>query len=655
MRLLSVRVLLAIAAWLVLAAPTKATTATAKTAAQRYRIEDALTLRTYSDLTWSADGQRLAFVVASVDTAENTSDQDVWLYDHATRRTTQLTRHPKADFSPTFSPSGDTIAFVATRGSGDAKPAIYMMSLSGGDPWAFGTYDESIGQVAWSPDGRWLAYVKVDTLAKRVAEWRKKKWDQVVEDQILQFPSLWVVEIATGKQRRLTTEPQVLWYVRWSPDSRSLAFLTRPTGRPDDENLTDIGVVPVQGGAERKLGVIGSAFTWSPDGKWIALATALDRTKYLQKGDLWIVPASGGNPINLTAGYDGDATTPAWSPHSDTLFFQAASGVGAGLAAVPRKGGRVTLLASRNDPAAPSVASNGRAAWIDSSPLTPAEVFVADHAAAQGHAVTTLNAAVAQRTLATTRAVSWLSSDRVRVEGLLLRPHGAPASGPLKTIVVLHGGPYGDRNSLAFQTTAQILAAAGFQVFMPNFRSSGGYGTEFMMRQRADWGGQDWRDVTSGIDSLVKLKLADPNRLGVMGRSYGGYLSAWAITQTGRFDAACVMHGAVDLPALFGQSDIAKYRAFEFGGYPWVTREAWEKSSPMTYIQNVHTPTLIMIGDDDRRIPYPQAQQLYQALRSLAVPCEFVHYPREGHVVREYRHRWDQASRMVAWFDRWVR
>src|SRR5262245_60980023 len=185
------RTFAAMLVWLLLAAPSTAPKATTPKSGKSkgpepYRIEDALTLRSYSDLTWSADGRRLAFVVTSVDTAENTSDQDIWLYDHVTQRTTQLTRHPKADFSPTFSPSGDTIAFVGTRGTGEAKPQIYMMSLSGGDPWPFGTYDESIGQVAWSPDGKWLAYVKVDTLAKRVAEWRKKKWDQVVEDQILQ-------------------------------------------------------------------------------------------------------------------------------------------------------------------------------------------------------------------------------------------------------------------------------------------------------------------------------------------------------------------------------------------------------------------------------------------------------------------------------------
>src|SRR5207249_2540307 len=143
-------------------------------------------------------------------------------------------------------PGGDTIAFVSARATGeDARAGIYMMSLQGGEPWAFGSYDESPGEVSWSPDGRWLAYVRSDTLSKQVREWRKKKWDQVVEDERLQYPQLWVVEVKTGKQRRLTSGEQWIWNARWSPDSRSIAFLVSPTGKPDDQNLADVGVVPV--------------------------------------------------------------------------------------------------------------------------------------------------------------------------------------------------------------------------------------------------------------------------------------------------------------------------------------------------------------------------------------------------------------------------
>ncbi|MEK7330445.1 MAG: hypothetical protein AAB113_06540, partial [Candidatus Eisenbacteria bacterium] len=309
-RTLAVSLLLLCAAVPASAAPAPAAKPAAPPAP--FTLEHALTLNSISSLTWSADGRRLAFVVSSVDTAENTINQDLWLYEHATGRTVQLTRHAKNDFSPTFSPGGDTIAFISARATGDdAKPAIYMLPLRGGEPWAFGSYDEGVSEVAWSPDGRWLAFVKPDTLPQRVRDWRKKKWDQVVEDERLQYPHLWVVEIATGRQRRLTSGAQWVWSARWSPDSRALAFLTSPTGKVDDANSADVGIVAAAGGPMRKLGVIGDgSFAWSPDSRWIALATGADRAKYVEKADLWVVPAAGGQPVNLTAGFDEDANAP---------------------------------------------------------------------------------------------------------------------------------------------------------------------------------------------------------------------------------------------------------------------------------------------------------------------------------------------------------
>jgi dipeptidyl aminopeptidase/acylaminoacyl peptidase len=644
--------MLAILAATVAAAPTPRRAPPAS-----FTLEHALTLRSISDLTWSADGRRLAFVVNAPDTAENAGNQDVWLLDLAGGGARRLTRHPKNDFSPTFSPGGDTIAFVATRAPGDdPRPAIYMLSLEGGDPWAFGSYDEAVGEVRWSPDGRWLAYVKTDTLAKNVREWRKKKWDQVVEDERLQFPALWVTEVSTGKQRRLTSGAHYVWNVRWAPDSRSIAFLVSPTGKPDDENLADIGIVPVGGGPLRTLGVIGSPFAWSPDGRWIAWAGNPDRDRYVGKSDLWVVAAGGGKPVNLTADFDRDAEAPAWSPGSDTLYFHAAEGASTILAAVPRAGGSVSKMADRRAEAgAPSVASDGRVAWVQSDPLAPAEVWVAARAGAGAQAMTTINAAVTDLALGSTRVVRWTSTDGVPVEGVLLRPHGARETAPLKTVVLLHGGPYAARYALGFQGTPQYYAAHGYQVFMPNFRSSGGYGTAFMLRKRSDWGGQDWDDVMTGVDSLVKWGLADGRRLGVMGHSYGGYLSAWAIAHTDRFRAACVSAGAVDLAAHYGQSDIHRYRAFDFEGTPWETPENWRRSSPITTIAKARTPTLILVGESDQRVPMPQSQELYQALRTLGVPTEFVHYPREPHGLREPRHRADWLTRTLGWFDRWVK
>ena len=634
-----------------------------------YRLEDALTLRTFAELTWSRDGNRLAFVVTEVDTAENTTNQDLWLADLRNGETLRLTRHPKPDVSPTFSPGGDTIAFVSTRATGDdAKPAIYMMSLRGGEPWPFGTYAEAIGEVKWSPDGKYLAYVMTDTLPARIKEWRKKKWDHVVEDERLQYPRLWVVEIATGKQRRLTSGESYLWYVRWSPDSRSLAFIVSPTGKPDDSNEQDIGIVSVDGGPMRKLGVIGDEYAWSPDGKWIAIATTADRKKFIEKSDLWLVPVAGGQPRNLTADFDGDAQAPAWEPRGEAVLFHAAEGVSTRLARVALGGtggrgdrakdgaGAVSLGIDRQAEAgSPAVAANGRMAWVQSQPLLPAEVWVSESGARPARALTSLNEAVAKLALGQTRTVRWTSTDGKRVEGLLVRPPGATPNTRLKTLVMLHGGPYAARYALAFQPTAQYLAAHGYQVFMPNFRASGGYGTDFMVRERSDWGGQDWRDVTTGVDSLIAAGLADGSKLGIFGHSYGGYLSIWAITQTARFDAACVSAGAVDLASHYGQSDIHRYRAYDFEGAPWQSPEKWARSSPSTQIGKARTPTLILVGEADVRVPYPQSRQLYTALTTLEVPAEFVHYPREGHSLREYRHRADWHMRVLEWFDRWVK
>jgi dipeptidyl aminopeptidase/acylaminoacyl peptidase len=631
--------------------------AAASHAATPFRIEDVVTLASVSDPVWSADGRRVAFVVNAPDTVENSDNQDVWIADLPRGDIFQFTRHPKADFSPTFSPGGDTLALVATRATADdAKSAIYLMSLRGGDPWSLRTFDESIGEVHWSPDGRWIAYVKQDTLPRDIRERRKKKWDAVVEDERSQHPRLWVVSTAPGSEpRALSDGRDFIWWVRWSPDSKSLAYITSPTGKPDDGNAQDIAVVPVSAGRPRTLGVIGTAFVWSPDSRWIALATGTDRQVWVGKSDLLVVPAAGGAPVNLTASFDEDADLPCWSAGSDTLFFHAAIGVDTRVASVPRAGGTVALGLERGGQCGAMVAGpGGRVVWTQSRPAEPQELWIADHAGLPGRALSAVNAARAARTFGETRTVRWISTDGTRIEGLLLRPAGAPPHAALKTLVLLHGGPYGDRYALGFQAAPQYFAAQGYQVFMPNFHSSGGYGTAFMVRQRADWGGQDWRDVQSGIDSLVGSGLADSSKLGVFGHSYGGYLTAWAITQTTRFRAAAVLAGAVDVAALYGQTDIQKYRAYEFRGAPWATPDDWRRVSPMTHIQNVKTPTLISIGEADARVPYPQGQELYRALSALGVPTEFVHFPREGHTFREPHHRADELERIRAWFDRWI-
>lgn len=623
---------------------------------QAFTLGHVLTMKQVTGLTWSRDGRRLAFTIVAPDTAENSTVQDIWMWEAETDSCRMLTRHPKNDYAPQFSPGGDTLAFLSTRDSDEGKPSIWLLPLRGGEPWKLATFVESVGEMRWSPDGRSIAFTMLDTLSKRDKDWKKKKWDHVVEDEIPQYNHLWVIDLATKRQRRVTSGTHMVADPKWSPDSRWLAFHWNPTGRPDDGNLSDIAIVPADGGGLRKVdAMLEGSFEWSPDGRWIAWAGGADRASHIQKSDLYVTPAAGGRGVNLTAGFDEDADSPAWNPSGDTLFFMSAQGASQRVAAVPRAGGAVRLGPDLDGVAsAPVAGPGGRVAYVASGWRRPPEVHVADHAATPPRAISRMHADAARATFGATRTVAWTSDDGVRVEGVLVRPPGSSERGALKTLVLLHGGPYSSRYTIGFLPQAQYMAARGYQVFMPNFRSSGGYGTAFMLRKRADWGGQDWRDVETGVDSLVHAGLADGNRLGVFGHSYGGYLSAWAITHTQRYDAAVVSAGAIDLGAHWGQSDIHLYRAYDFEGRPWET-ENWRKSSPLTTIERVKTPTLVLNGEADVRVPNPQAQMHYQALKALGVPTQYVHYPREGHTLREPRHRADWYARQADWFDRWVK
>ena len=622
-----------------------------------FALEHALTLRTIAGATWSNDGQRIAFTVTTPDTAESTTGSDLWLWDAATNGTRQLTRDPKNDYAPQFSPGGDTLAFLSPRGNDEGKPSIWLMPLQGGEPTKLATFAESVGEFRWSPDGRSIAFTMLDTLSKQVRDWRKKKWDHVVEDEIAQYNHLWVIDLATGQQRRITSGAYMVADPRWSPDSKSIAFVWNPTGAVDDGNLSDIAVVPARGGALRRVGGMpANGYAWSPDGKWLAWAGTTDRAKHVEKQLLWVAPAAGGAPRSLSDAFDEDAYTPAWNASSDTLYFMSQQGASVRIASAALRGGVTLGLDLQGEGAGPLVMEpGGRAAYVMSRWNRPSELCVANGANAEPMSITDLNATAAACTFGATRTVRWTSDDGVTVEGVLVRPAGAPDKSALKTLVLLHGGPYQTRYGVGFQVMAQYMAAKGYQVFLPNFRSSGGYGTTFMMRKRADWGGQDWRDVQTGVDHLIAEGLADANKLGVFGHSYGGYLSAWAITQTNRYDAAIVSAGAPDLPALWAQSDTHQYRAYEFDGKPWESFDKWRERSPIAHIAKVKTPTLVLNGEADVRIPLPQAQETYQSLKFLGVPTQFVHYPREPHGLREPRHRADWFMRQAAWFDQWVK
>jgi len=252
--------------------------------------------------------------------------------------------------------------------------------------------------------------------------------------------------------------------------------------------------------------------------------------------------------------------------------------------------------------------------------------------------------------IADAEVIRWKGPDNLDIEGLLVKPLGYEAGRRYPFILQIHGGPYGKFTN-AFDARAQIFAANGYALLMPNPRGSTGYGQKFTVANVADWGGKDFQDYMAGVDAAIAKGIADPEKLVVMGGSYGGFSTFWTITQTNRFKAAIGHAGISDWYSFHGQSDIPGLMEFGFVGYPWNAADTYRKYSPMTYVDRVKTPIMITHGEQDRRVPIAQAEEYYRALKTRGVDVVFVRYPREGHGIQEPNHQIDLVHRQLEWFN----
>jgi dipeptidyl aminopeptidase/acylaminoacyl peptidase len=391
----------------------------------------------------------------------------------------------------------------------------------------------------------------------------------------------------------------------------------------------------------------------SPDGKWLAYVGS--RADGPTPHDLIVQPVDGSAPRNLTGiPIDLLIQNYAWRSNS-SLMVEAAAGFGSAFYEVTLDGKATPRDSLQSPPAHPgdfALAPSGTLAFVGQTTTAAPEVWLAAPGS-KTQPVTTLNAAWKGVPLIAPEILKYRSFDGVEIEAALLRPAGLASGARAPLVVLVHGGPTG-RWSDAFNPWSQLLASRGYAVLMPNVRGSLGYGHKFVEMNRADWGGGDFKDVMTGVDHLIQAGVADPDKLGIGGWSYGGYMSAWAITQTDRFKASVVGAGMSDLATEFGTEIDSAYDEW-FYGLPWENRPKFQASSPMTYVQRAKTPTLILQGENDVIDPVSQAQPLYRALKRLGVPSDFVLYPRAGHGLREEKQVLDSWRRVVAWFDLYVR
>jgi dipeptidyl aminopeptidase/acylaminoacyl peptidase len=471
-----------------------------------------------------------------------------------------------------------------------------------------------------------------------------------------------VVPAAGGEPRQLTRGATDENSIDWRGDGHEIVFLSNHEPDPDAKLNYDIFAVNVSTGAVRQLThTPGVEFNpaISPDGRFIAYtATTRDITtidSIAEDVHVWAVPVTGGTGQELNAALDRRGFLPHWTVDSRFIIYTAADHGKLALYRVPRNGGASTALFNGEAQVSSiSVAKNGAILAVVANPTMPPEIFRLDTNPPQQ--LTHLN--TIRRKLSKPQTVNFRSFDGTPIEGWFYPPLVTPSSGRIPMILTIHGGPHEGMFGYRFQPAIEAYAARGYATLAINPRGTTGYGQKFTDGCLGDWGGGDYKDLMAGVDYILKTHPEiDPERLGVTGASYGGFMTNWVVTQTARFKAAVAVSSLSDLISFYATSLYQDLIHADFGGFPWDDDHyalLW-KWSPLAHIKNATTPTLLLHGEQDNDVHITQAEEMYTALRRRGVPAELVRYPREGHGFHEPKHRADAVARTLAWMDRFLK
>ncbi len=660
---------------------------------------------TVEDVAMRPQGDMVAFTVMTVVEKENTRHREIWLQQLADGKARgaafRFTSPTENSTQPRWSPDGTLLAFTSRRGKDDNPAWFARVGATGGEAFHI---DGVSAEPVWSPDGKWIAYVKAplrdadgDGLADKKDEregWvapdartrtlDAKRFDGRVITSMRyksngtltwmpHFSSkdvaqVHVVAAAGGTPVQLTRLTFAPSQLAWTPDSATLLF-TADADQDDEGNsepTTDLYAVARSGGEPRRL-------TANPGGERAAAVsrqgTRLAYQYIARRGaetDILVVDIGPdgtfrGQPRNLTSGWDRVPGVPRWTPDGRTIRFDADFSGNAHVFEVAVTGNADVRAVTSGDRTVRGASESQDGAWMAytvDTPLSPPEVFVAAGAGASEQQVTRLNASwLADVTLQPAERLTWTVADGSAIDGWLVKPVGYVPGRSYPMVLKIHGGPHTQYGNTWFRTF-HVLSASGFFVLYPNPRGSSGYGHAFTYATRGRWGELDTEDYITGVDTaLARYVDIDRARVGVSGGSYGGYMTNWLSATTTRFAAAVTSRSITNWESWYGASDAQGLTDFEFGGPPWEQRELYRRLSPISHVEKVTIPTLIIHSENDYRTPVADGEQWFMALKKRKVPVELVRYPRSTHDLSRTGEPWllvDRLERLRSWFEFWL-
>jgi dipeptidyl aminopeptidase/acylaminoacyl peptidase len=628
-------------------------------------VEGAVDLRFISDLQMAADGMQLAFVVTEPATEDGRATH-VWMYDKRSGAVRQFTYSKKSEKWPRWSPDGKWLAFLSNRGEDEQ---IFVMRAEGGEATAITKGKRAIKSFAWSPDGKQIAFLAPDAKTDAEEKKEKEKDDAHVVDKEDKRTRLWVLNVSTGatiqsalqEPKAITPPNWEIGEIAWLPSGDTV--VAQATDHPESDQETNrIFSIKLSDGAMTQLAAPRGPFgdlRVAPGGATLSFVGC--REDGPGPHDLMLLDlrhVGSGAAKNLTGlSLDRQIFEYRWTKEGGLVAI-AADGFRTKFHALDMQGAvkDVGALGAQADGGAAARAVNPAGfaftgdglIFVGQAATQPQELYGWDEKGAPVQ-LTHLNDAWKQFSLVKPEFYKYKSFDGIEIEAALLKPAGWDGKAKLPLIALIHGGPTGAWQD-SVEVWGQLLAARGYAIFYPNIRGSIGYGQKFIESNRADWGGGDFRDVMAGVDDLIAKGLADPDKLGIGGWSYGGYMAEWAITQTTRFKVAVSGAGMANLISEYGTEEGPSGDEW-FYGVPYEKPEGFLNSSPFLYVKHAKTPTLILQGDADPIDPLGQSQELYRGLKRYGVEAELVVYPREPHGFHEEKHLVDRLNRILEWYD----